>query len=387
MKNVLAATQILVVIATMQIASAEETNRTDDVIPVIDFSGVPLVEAIKNLARQGTFYYILDPRVPGSTLGPGRLMQQPIINTRWENLTAQEAFDRLLASNNLVESKIPGTTLTRIAPANPGSRLIPDVVLSAETNHVMREALQDWDLVVTLRALGKQSGIKLSFDPSLSAPALGLEGEAPRIWFGEQDHITSRQAITVLLDNYDLLMIEDPTTSSARITVNTHGKTNALSAAALPSPAKEGWRTVDVGFRMTIPSNWQKEKVQGIDSNVGTYTADTATLEFDEVYMSYTAEKAQAVIAELKKKEADSKLLKPGEDIWHIDGRIADFMIGEVDPKQNGERRFSNVAELFVPYPGQSGYLSISIYYQSEQDLPTVRRVLRSIEWKKTVDR
>src|SRR4051794_7102163 len=158
MKIVLASTQLLVFIATMQIVSARQTNRTDDVIPVIDFSDVALVDAIKNLSRQAGFYYILYPRVPRSTLGPGRLMQQPIINMRWENLTAQEAFNRLLASNNLVESKIPGTRLTRIAPANPGSRFIPDAALSAETNRLMPEPLQDWDLVVTLRGLGKQSG-------------------------------------------------------------------------------------------------------------------------------------------------------------------------------------------------------------------------------------
>jgi hypothetical protein len=354
-----------------------------DVIPLIRMEDVPLTDAIRNLARQLNFSYILDPRVPGSTLGPGRVMQQPMLNIRWENLTPQQAFDRLLASNNLIKIKVPGTAFTQIAPADPGSRLIPPSLLSAETNRVTFEAFEEWDLSLTLRLLGKQAGINLSFDPSLSAPALGLQGDVSRNWSLDPDLVTSRQEITALLVNYDLVMTEDPGTSSARIAVNTHGKLNSLSIAPLPSQAKDGWRTVDVGFRMTIPSNWKKEKVYPIDSNCGTYRADTACLDFDEVYIGYTIEKSQTAVATLKAKEADPKLLNLGEEIWHVDGRIADFSVGRTDPQQYGQGRLPNVAELFVPYPSQAGYLSIQIFFQSEPDLPAVRRVLHSIGWKR----
>ncbi len=147
---------------------------------------------------------------------------------------------------------------------------------------------------------------------------------------------------------------------------------------------ENSWKMVDEGFCMTIPQGWNKQKVQPIDSNCGTYKAETADLEFDEVFgFGYTAEKAQAQIDELKKEQVDSKLLKAGEEVWHIDGRIARFWIGKVDPKVYGKRRFSNVAELFVPYAGQAGYLSIFILYKGDKDLPTVRRVLQSIKWKK----
>jgi hypothetical protein len=148
--------------------------------------------------------------------------------------------------------------------------------------------------------------------------------------------------------------------------------------------AEDGWKTVDEGFRMTIPVSWQKQKVQPIDSNCGTYKAATADLEFDEVFgLGHTAERSQASIEELQKKEADPKLLKPGEEVWHVGGRIARFWSGEVDKKVYGERRFSNVASLHVPYAGEPGYLSIFILYESDKDLPTVRRVLQSLEWKK----
>jgi len=143
------------------------------------------------------------------------------------------------------------------------------------------------------------------------------------------------------------------------------------------------WKSVDEGFRMMVPETWQKLNVRGIDSHVGAYKSETTDLEFDEVFgLGYTAERAQAAIEEYKKKEANPKLLKPGEEIWHVGGRIARFSSGTADPKVYGKRRFSNVAELHVPYAGKPGYLSIYILYKCEKDLPTARRVLQSLEWK-----
>ncbi|MDR3457073.1 MAG: hypothetical protein P4N60_06475 [Verrucomicrobiae bacterium] len=148
--------------------------------------------------------------------------------------------------------------------------------------------------------------------------------------------------------------------------------------------AEDKWKTVDEGFRVTMPASWQKQKVQPFDSNCGTYKAKTADLEFDEVFgLGYTAENSQSLIDELKKKETNPKLLRAGEEVWHINGRIARFVAGKLDPKVYGKRRFSNVAELYVPYASEPGYLSIYIIYKSDEDLPTVRRVLQSIEWKK----
>lgn len=153
---------------------------------------------------------------------------------------------------------------------------------------------------------------------------------------------------------------------------------------AFLAQAEDGWKTVDEGFRMNVPVGWQKQKVQPIDSNCGTYNAATADLEFDEVFgLGYTAEKAQTLIDDLKKKEANPKLLGPGEEVWHVAGRIARFWVGKVDSKVYGKRRFSNVADLRVPYAREPGYLSIYILYKSDKDLPTVRRVLQSLEWKK----
>ncbi len=144
------------------------------------------------------------------------------------------------------------------------------------------------------------------------------------------------------------------------------------------------WKIADEGFFISMPTNWIKRTVHGIDSHVGAYKSDSTDLEFDGVVgLGYTIAKSQAKIDELKKKEANPKLLSPDEEVWHIDGKICAFYFGKADTKVYGKRRFTNVAELFVPFAGEPAYLSVFIFYQSEKDLPTVRQVLKSIRWKK----
>jgi len=156
-----------------------------------------------------------------------------------------------------------------------------------------------------------------------------------------------------------------------------------LQFVATVAHGAESWKSVDEGFHMLVPTNWQRLDVRGIDSHVGAYKSETTDLEFDEVFgLGYTTNKSQAAIDKYKKKEANPKLLEEGEEIWHVDGRIARFWSGKVDPKVYGNRRFSNVAELHVPYAGEPGYLSIFILYKSEKDLPAARRVLQSLKWR-----
>jgi hypothetical protein len=159
-----------------------------------------------------------------------------------------------------------------------------------------------------------------------------------------------------------------------------------LLLTACSTLPEERWKKVDEGFSFTIPVDWRKEKVKCYDSNCGTYKGKTAEFDFDEVFdLGYTVAKAQSSIDGLKQKEVDPKLLKPGEEVWHVDGRIAHFTAGNLDPEKYGKRRFSHVATLHVPYAGRPAYLFIYIIYKSEKDLVTVRRVLQSIEWKKKV--
>lgn len=157
-------------------------------------------------------------------------------------------------------------------------------------------------------------------------------------------------------------------------------------AAAAPAAAggQEAWKIVDEGFHMTVPSSWKRQRGRPAELKSGVYKSKTAEMKFDEFQdLGQTVAQTQARVNALKKKAANPKLMKPGEEIWRIDGRIALFWIGRADPAQHGKLRFANVASLYVPCVEQAAYLSIRVIYRDEADLPTVRRALESIEWEK----
>jgi hypothetical protein len=123
---------------------------------------------------------------------------------------------------------------------------------------------------------------------------------------------------------------------------------------------------------------------RGIDSHVGRYDGQNAILVFDEVFgLGLTANETSESIEKLKERRADSKRLRFGEEVWQIQGRFASFSLSHLEARLRVHWPFLNVAELHVPYERQAGYLSVTVIYRSADDLPTVRRVLRSILWKK----
>lgn len=156
-----------------------------------------------------------------------------------------------------------------------------------------------------------------------------------------------------------------------------------LILLVLPCTAYCGdqWVTVNEGFQIKIPANWKKQNVHGIDSAAGVYTCTAFDLEFDGVpSMMYPPEKSDFKIREFKNKEASPKLLRPDEEIWHVDGRIAHYYAEKTDPKIYGKRPYPYVACLFVPFP-EGGYLSVNIYYMQKGDLSVAKTVLKSITW------
>jgi hypothetical protein len=143
------------------------------------------------------------------------------------------------------------------------------------------------------------------------------------------------------------------------------------------------WQTVDEGFRFKIPADWKKMEVQGTDSHCGRYRGKTAFLEFDEVTgLGWTADKSRSKTAEFTAKEKDPPLLNRGEQIWRLNGRVASFTAEKADSETYGKREFTNVARLFIPYEGEPAYLNVLVFFRNESDLPVVRRILESIEWR-----
>jgi type II secretory pathway component GspD/PulD (secretin) len=196
-------------------AARAADQDADHVVPLIVIEDVPLPDAIRNLARQMNLNFILDPRVPGSTFGPGRSLPKPNVSGRWPNATARAALESLLKDHKLLMVTNPATTIARIAPMSAGIKPVPANQVRADTNGaVPLLVMEDVPLATAIKNLASHAHLKISLDDRLSAPEFDQQGTVSLRW----ERVTTTQALAALLDNYDLIMTDDPATSSVRIT-------------------------------------------------------------------------------------------------------------------------------------------------------------------------
>ncbi len=215
MKPISIYTNRAVALAAVIFSAACIVSVADDAIPLIRMVDVPLADAIKILARQSNLNYILDPHVPGSDFGPGRLAPKLLVTANWTNVTAQAALSALLKEHSLTMVTNPATTVTRIAPANLSVKPVPTSQVGTNTSSIIPLLVMDSvSLTEAVTQLARSASLAVSLDPKLSATAFDAQGTVSFRW----ERITARQALAALLDNYDLVMIEDAATSAARIT-------------------------------------------------------------------------------------------------------------------------------------------------------------------------
>jgi type II secretory pathway component GspD/PulD (secretin) len=183
---------------------AAETNT---VIPLIVMEDVPLTDAIKNLARQAGINYILDPRVSGSG---------PTVSGRWEKKTAEQLLGTVLQEHKLVMVENPVTSVARIASKDQGVKPLAPNQVGADTNKVIPViTLEDVPLDEAIRKLAGQAKLNVSLDPGVGGTT---SRPLPTVSF-RWENLTARQALAALLDNYDLIIVEDPANSVARIRI------------------------------------------------------------------------------------------------------------------------------------------------------------------------
>lgn len=121
--------------ATTPAPTASPSNPAQAaVIPLIVMDDVPLTDAIKNLARQASLNYMLDPNISFGQIGPdGKPIPQPTVAIRWENVTAAQALNALLNNYGLQlveDNKTKIARITRQDPAAPPPLLTKIVKLN-----------------------------------------------------------------------------------------------------------------------------------------------------------------------------------------------------------------------------------------------------------------
>src|SRR5437867_12091822 len=125
MKPISIDTKRAIALAAVLFSAACIVSAADDAIPLIRMVNVPLADVIRTLARQSKLNYILDPHVPGSDFGPGRLAPKLLVTANWTNVTAQAALSGLLEAHSLTMVTNPATTVKRISPAYLSVKPVP----------------------------------------------------------------------------------------------------------------------------------------------------------------------------------------------------------------------------------------------------------------------
>jgi type II secretory pathway component GspD/PulD (secretin) len=100
-----------------------DTAQPGAIIPLIVMDDVPLTDAIKNLARQAGLNYMLDPKISFGQIDPatGKVIPQPSVSIRWENVTAEQALNALLNNYSLQLVEDPKSKIARVMPKDPAA--------------------------------------------------------------------------------------------------------------------------------------------------------------------------------------------------------------------------------------------------------------------------
>jgi len=93
------------------------------IIPIIVMDEAKLTDAIRNLARMASLNYMLDPKIGFGQIGPDgkTLTPEPSVTIRWENITAAQALEALLANYDLQIVEDPKSKIARVTKKDPAA--------------------------------------------------------------------------------------------------------------------------------------------------------------------------------------------------------------------------------------------------------------------------
>jgi hypothetical protein len=221
MKTRLVLILILALLGFKTPAADTENRYRHEVMPLISMDDVPLRDGIRALVRQDGNNFIFDPAVLNSfASADGRFSREPHINSRWTNVTAQRALDDLLKAYQLTMVTNPVTSVARIAFTTQGVTPVPAGQLGNDATAVMPLiSMEEVPLIDGIKNLARKADLSYILDPSLidRASQTGqralLSSRVNIRW----EKITLKQALVALLDDYGLVMVQDPGDAAVRI--------------------------------------------------------------------------------------------------------------------------------------------------------------------------
>jgi hypothetical protein len=202
----------LLMVAACLSSQAQQASAATDKIAVIKMDDVPLMDAIKNLARQAQINYIVDPRILSSSS-----LSRSNITMTLTDVTAEEALDVILKNRILKRIANPMTSITRIVTFDQAARPAPAADFPTDTGGVIPLVVMDEvPLADAISNLARQAGIKANLDPKLEDP--NSTDQALRSYISVRwEKVSAGQALASILDNYDLELKKDPAAGDYKI--------------------------------------------------------------------------------------------------------------------------------------------------------------------------
>jgi type II secretory pathway component GspD/PulD (secretin) len=195
---------VAIIIAAILSIIPVARSQQDTKIPLIVMDNVPLMDAIKNLARQAGINYIIDPRVLTN--------YSEMVSVRLENKTAEQALSMMLTNHNLTLIEIPATTIAQVTHQKQNEKPVYPKQIGKDTGTVIPLIVMDEvPLADAIQNLARQAQLDVTIDPKVSQPppnAKGVMAFPPTVsvrW----EHVTPKQALAAIVDNYELVMTQD----------------------------------------------------------------------------------------------------------------------------------------------------------------------------------
>ena len=205
---------------------------TNDVLRSIIFDDeVPLVDVIRSLAQEAHLNFQFSEQLAPEGK-PGPILSAPAGPTRYEQVSAASALERVLARHNLILGKSSESGTLTIATKE--SKEVPPGNITATTASVdpadiesVFDPNKEVPLLVAIQALGKMAKLNILIDPKIKTggfrtvgtnvvelPALGTNTVSLSSYGG----VSAQQMLEAVLNNFGLTLITDPKTKFSQVT-------------------------------------------------------------------------------------------------------------------------------------------------------------------------
>jgi Flp pilus assembly secretin CpaC len=223
-----------------------------EILPLISFAAeYPLIDAITNLAQQANLNFAVAPELLTNGT-PANLLKQPVGIVRFENLTARQALDSLLAQKSLLlgtradaNGTLLGTLDSRLAPlpADAGDLGAVTPPNDQQDLDMLFDPNKEVPLITAIQMLARLAKLNVLIDPRVKTGGIRQVGtnivELPpvatnTVSLSTYGGVSPRQTLEAVLNNYGLTLLTDPKTGFSQVTFRDPGAKEPVYTYTVP---------------------------------------------------------------------------------------------------------------------------------------------------------